>query len=190
LLRRRAITLLAAAHLFDDLNQGVVPALLPFFIAERGFTIAAAAGLVFASNVASSVLQPLFGLLADRRSLPWLVPCGLLLAGLGVALAGLAPTYALVLAAAAVTGIGVAAFHPEAARQVYLSSGKRRATAMSFFAVGGNLGFAIGPALATPLQLRFGLRGTIFLVLPALAMALVLLRSKSAAASTSHAIPL
>jgi FSR family fosmidomycin resistance protein-like MFS transporter len=188
-MRRRAITLLAAAHLFDDVNQGVIPALLPFFIAERGFTIAAAAGLVFASNVASSVLQPLFGLLADRRSLPWLVPCGLLLAGLGVALAGLAPTYALVLAAAAVTGIGVAAFHPEAARQVFLSSGKRRATAMSFFAVGGNLGFAIGPALATPLQLTFGLRGTIFLVLPALAMALVLLRAGRGAASTSHAAP-
>lgn len=187
-MRRRAIGLLAAAHLFDDVNQGVIPALLPFFIAERGFTIAAAAGLVFASNIASSVLQPLFGLLADRRSLPWLVPCGLFLAGLGVALAGLAPTYALVLAAAALTGIGVAAFHPEAARQVYLSSGVRRATAMSFFAVGGNLGFAIGPAVATPLQLRFGLRGTVLLVLPALAMALILLRSRSAAAATAHAI--
>jgi FSR family fosmidomycin resistance protein-like MFS transporter len=184
-MRRRAIGLLAAAHLFDDLNQGVIPALLPFFIAERGFTIAAAAGLVFASNVASSVLQPLFGLLADRRSLPWLVPCGLLLAGLGVALAGLAPTYALVLGAAAVTGIGVAAFHPEAARQVYLFSGPRRATAMSFFAVGGNLGFAIGPALATPLQLRFGLRGTVFLVLPVLAMALVLWRARAARSSTA-----
>ena len=189
-MRRRAIGLLSAAHLFDDLNQGVIPALLPFFIAERGFTIAAAAGLVFASNVASSVLQPLFGVLADRRSLPWLVPCGLLLAGTGVALAGLAPTYALVLGAAAVTGIGVAAFHPEAARQVYLYSGARRATAMSFFAVGGNVGFAIGPALATPLQLRFGLRGTVLLVLPALAMALVLLRAGSAAASIAPATAL
>ena len=176
-MRRRAITLLAAAHLFDDVNQGVIPALIPFFIAERGFTIAAAAGLVFASNVASSVLQPLFGLLADRRSVPGLVPGGLLLAGVGVALAGLAPTYALVLGAAAASGAGVAAFHPEAARQVYLSSGARRATAMSFFAVGGSLGFAIGPALATPLQLRFGLRGTVLLVIPALAMALVLRRA-------------
>jgi MFS transporter, FSR family, fosmidomycin resistance protein len=188
-MRRRAITLLAAAHLFDDLNQGVVPALLPFFISERGFSIAAAAGLIFASNIASSVLQPLFGLLADRRSVPWLIPCGLLLAGTGVALTGLAPTYALVLGAAAATGIGVAAFHPEAARQVYLFSGARRATAMSFFAVGGNLGFAIGPALATPLQLAFGLRGTVLLVLPALAMALVLLRAGVAGASTA-AMPL
>lgn len=173
-MKRRAIGLLATAHLFDDLNQGVIPALIPFFIAERGFTIAAAATLVFASNIASSILQPLFGLLADRRSAPWLIPAGLFLAGSGVAMAGVAPTYGLVLASAAVTGIGVAAFHPEAARQVHIHSGGRRATAMSFFAVGGNLGFAVGPALATPLQIAFGLRGTVALVLPALVMALVL----------------
>ena len=78
LMRRRAIGLLAAAHLFDDLNQGVVPALLPFFIAERRYTIAAAGGLVLAATLTSSVLQPLFGLLADRRGAPWLVPSGLL----------------------------------------------------------------------------------------------------------------
>jgi FSR family fosmidomycin resistance protein-like MFS transporter len=176
-MRRRVIALLATAHLFDDVNQGVIPALIPFFVAERGFTIAAAAGLVFSSNISSSVLQPLFGLLADRRSAPWLIPAGLFLAGTGVALAGLAPTYALVLGAAATTGIGVAAFHPEAARQIYTHSGGRRATAMSFFAVGGNLGFALGPALATPLQIAFGLRGTILLVFPALAMASVLVRA-------------
>ncbi|HEX7251941.1 MAG TPA: MFS transporter [Thermoanaerobaculia bacterium] len=174
-MRSRAIALLSAAHLCDDVNQGVIPALIPFFIAERGFTIAAAAGLVFAGNLASSVLQPLFGQLTDRQSAPWLVPGGLLLAGLGVAATGLAPTYALALAAAAASGIGVAAFHPEAARQVHASSGARRATAMSLFAVGGNLGFAIGPALATPIQIAWGLRGTIVLVFPAVAMALVLL---------------
>ena len=169
-MNKRAIALLSAGHLCDDVNQGVIPALIPFFIGERNFTIAAAAGLVFASNVTSSVLQPLFGLLADRRSAPWLVPLGLLFAGTGVAAAGLAPTYALVLGAAGITGIGVAAFHPEAARQVYLVSGDRRAVAMSLFAVGGNLGFAVGPVLATAVQLALGLRGTVVLVLPALLM--------------------
>ncbi|MDQ6891287.1 MAG: MFS transporter [Acidobacteriota bacterium] len=176
-MKKRAIALLAAAHLFDDVNQGVIPALIPFFISERGFTIAAAAGLVFGSNVSSSVLQPLFGALADRKSTPWLVPAGLFLAGAGVAAAGLAPTYFLVLACAGVTGIGVAAFHPEAARQVYYQSGAKRATAMSFFATGGNLGFAIGPAIATPIGIALGLRGTPVMVLPALAMALVLVRA-------------
>src|SRR5512143_1988070 len=187
-MRWRAIGLLACAHLFDDVNQGVIPALIPFFVAERGFTIAAAAGLVFAANIASSVLQPLFGLLADRRSAPWLVPVGLFLAGSGVALAGFAPTYALVLGAVAVTGIGVAAFHPEAARQAYTHSGERRATAMSVFAVGGNLGYAMGPALATPLQIAFGLRGTILLVLPALVMAAVLLRAGFARPSSAAGV--
>jgi FSR family fosmidomycin resistance protein-like MFS transporter len=173
-MKRRAIALLAAAHLFDDVNQGVIPALIPFFVTERGFTIAAAAGLVLAANASSSVLQPLFGQLADRRSAPWLVPGGLLLAGIGVALTGLAPTYALTLAAAAASGIGVAAFHPEASRQVHAASGKRKAMAMSLFAVGGNLGFAFGPAIATPLQIALGLRGTILLAIPAVAMALTL----------------
>lgn len=177
-MQKRPIVLLAAAHLFDDVNQGVIPALIPFFVSERGFTIAAAAGLVFASNISSSVLQPLFGMLADRRSMPWLVPGGLFLAGAGVATAGLAPTYGLVLACAGLTGIGVAAFHPEAARQVYVQSGGRRATAMSWFATGGNLGFAIGPAIATPISIAFGLRGTALMIVPALAMAAVLLRAR------------
>ncbi len=181
-MRRRAIALLAAAHLFDDLNQGVVPALLPFFIAERRYTIAAAGGLVLAATLTSSVLQPLFGLLADRRGAPWLVPSGLFVAGAGVAAAGLAPTYPLAFLSVAVSGVGVAAFHPEAARQVYAASGARRATAMSLFGVGGNAGFAIGPALATPLQIAFGLRGTVFLILPVLVMAAVLLLARSVAA--------
>lgn len=192
-MKRRAIALLAAAHLFDDVNQSVVPALLPFFIAERGFTMAAAGGLVLAASVASSVLQPLFGQLADRRSIPWLVPAGLLTAGTGVALAGLAPSYGLVLCAVAASGVGVAAFHPEAARQVHRLSGERRATGMSLFAVGGNLGFAAGPALATPLQIALGLRGTILLVLPALGMALVLIlagrRADPAGSLSTHPSP-
>ncbi len=181
-MRRRAIAFLAAAHLFDDLNQGVVPALLPFFIAERRYTIAAAGGLVLAATLTSSVLQPLFGLLADRRGAPWLVPSGLFVAGAGVAAAGLAPTYPLAFLSVAVSGVGVAAFHPEAARQVYAASGTKRATAMSLFGVGGNAGFAIGPALATPLQIAFGLKGTVFLILPVLVMAVVLLLARSVAA--------
>jgi len=73
------------------------------------------------------------------------------------------------------SGIGVAAFHPEAARFANYVSGAGRARGMSFFSVGGNAGFAIGPVLATPLVLIFGLPGTLFLVLPASLMAAVLI---------------
>lgn len=166
----KAIALLSAAHLSDDVNQGVVPAMLPFFIATNHLTYAAAAGLVLAQTLASSVVQPLFGMLADRRSSPWLIPAGLSLAGIGVALAGIAPTYNLIFAAIALSGLGISAFHPEAARRVRYLSGARQATTMSLFTVGGMVGFAIGPLMITPTLIAFGTRGATLLAIPVLIM--------------------
>src|SRR5215472_5310962 len=77
----KSIALLSAAHLCDDINQGVVPAMLPFFIAGYHLTYAAAAGLVLAQTLSSTIVQPFFGWFADRRSSPWLVPAGMTLAG-------------------------------------------------------------------------------------------------------------
>jgi MFS transporter, FSR family, fosmidomycin resistance protein len=87
-------------HLMTDLNQGMLPALLPFFIAERGLSDAAAGGLVLAANVVSSVVQPAFGSMADRRPSPWPIPGGVAAAGVGMALSGLAPTDPLIAAPA------------------------------------------------------------------------------------------
>ena len=165
---------LSAGHLFTDVNQGAVAALLPFLISERGLSLAAAGALLTAATLSSSIVQPLFGIFSDNRPLPALVPVGLLLAGGGIALVGVAPTYPLILLSIVLSGIGVAAFHPEAARFANYVSGSRRARGMSFFSVGGNAGFALGPILTTPLVLFFGLSGTLFLALPAAIMAAVL----------------
>ena len=168
---RRAMGVLSSGHLFTDLNQGAVAALLPFLISERGLSLAAAGALVFAATVSSSLVQPLFGIFSDRNPIPALMPFGVLLAGVGMALAGVAPSYPLIFASVVVSGIGVAAFHPEAARFANYVSGARRARGMSFFSVGGNAGFALGPIVVTPLVLAFGLPGTLFLALPATLMA-------------------
>ena len=168
------MSVLSAGHLFTDVNQGAVAALLPFLVAERGLSLAAAGTLVLAATFSSSVVQPLFGIFSDNRPLPALMPLGVLSAGAGMALAGVAPSYPLILLCVVLSGIGVAAFHPEAARFANYVSGSRRARGMSFFSVGGNAGFALGPALTTPLVLAFGLPGTLFLALPATMMAAVL----------------
>jgi len=165
---------LSAGHLFTDMAQGSVPALLPFLIAKDHLSYAAASALVLAATISSSIIQPVFGHLSDRRSLPWLMPLGPALGGLGIALAGIAPTYALTFAAIVVSGIGVASFHPEGSRFANYVSGSRRASGMSLFSVGGNLGFALGPVLVTPLMLVFGLPGTLFVLIPTLLMAAVL----------------
>lgn len=172
---RRAMGALSGGHLFTDVNQGAVAALLPLLVAERGLSLTAAGALLLAATISSSVVQPLFGYFSDGRSLPALMPLGLLLAGGGIALVGVAGSYALILVCVVVSGVGVAAFHPEAARFANYVSGSRRATGMSFFSVGGNAGFALGPVLATPAVLVFGLPGTLLLFVPAASMGVVLL---------------
>jgi MFS transporter, FSR family, fosmidomycin resistance protein len=168
------MAMLSAGHLFTDVGQGSIPALLPFLISRDHLSYAGASALILAATIASSVIQPVFGHLSDRRSLPWLMPLGPILGGLGVAMAAIAPTYGLTFAAVVVSGIGVAAFHPEGSRFANYVSGARRSSGMSLFSVGGNVGFALGPALVTPLVIAFGLSGTLLVILPTSLMGLVL----------------
>jgi FSR family fosmidomycin resistance protein-like MFS transporter len=138
-------------HGATDFYQAAVPALVPYFIATFHLTLARGASAVFAATILSAVLQPYFGWLADRRATPWLAHYGLILAAGGVAAAVMAPTFELALAAVAAAGIGVAAFHPEATRAVNMFSGERKGTGMSFFTIGGNIGFALAPIIVVPL---------------------------------------
>jgi FSR family fosmidomycin resistance protein-like MFS transporter len=169
------MAILSAGHLVTDISQGAVPALLVFLVAQRHLSYTAAEALILAATVSSSVIQPLFGHLSDRLSLPWLMVLGPGLGGLGIALAGLAPSYGLTFAAILVSGIGVGSFHPEASRFANYVSGDRRASGMSLFSVGGNLGFALGPVIVTPLVIAFGLSGTVFVLIPTWLMAAVML---------------
>ncbi len=171
---QRLVWSLAGGHLFTDVNQGALPALLPFFIADHNLSYTAAAGLVAASGVASTVIQPLFGFYADRVSKTWLMVAGLILAGGGLAATGFIANYGLIFMAVVISGIGIAAYHPEAARLVNMAAGEKKATAMSIFGVGGQVGFAIGPAIIIGIVTWVGLKGTLFLALPVTLMGIVL----------------
>ena len=113
---RRAMVVLSAGHLFTDIGQGAIPALLPFLITRDHLNYASASALVLAATISSSVIQPLFGHISDRRSLPWLMPLGPALGGIGIGLVEIAPSYAFTFAAVLLSGVGVAAFHPEGSR--------------------------------------------------------------------------
>ena len=175
-LDRRGLGVLAAGHACADMAQGAVPALLPFLIDQRGFSYGAAGALLLATSVGSSAIQPLFGLSSDRLALPWLMPLGVLMAGIGIALVGITGSYAATVLAVVLSGLGVAAFHPEGASYANQVSGERRGAGMSFFSLGGNAGFALGPILVTPLVLLLGLHGTLLLAVLPMVVAVVLVR--------------
>jgi MFS transporter, FSR family, fosmidomycin resistance protein len=174
---KRAMATLFAGHFGTDFANGALPALLPFLKERFSLSYTLAALLILASTVSSSVIQPLFGLMSDRRGAIWLLPVGVAVAGVGIALAAAAPSYGLVVLFVAVSGIGVAAYHPEGSKFAAYVSGKRRASGMSAFSLGGNIGYALGPTVATPLVLWFGLRGGLLLLLPSVVIAALLLAS-------------
>jgi FSR family fosmidomycin resistance protein-like MFS transporter len=130
--------------------------------------------MLFAS-LSSSIVQPAIGHLSDRRSMPWLIALGVLLAGGGFALAGTMPSYFLIALCVGLSGFGIAMFHPEAARFANYVAGKKKATGMRWFAVGGNVGFALGPLLMTPALVAFGPPGTLVMIVPAVLMAIAIL---------------
>ena len=169
------IYLLCAGHLFTDLNQGVLPVIIPFFITKYGLNYTTAASLVFALNLVSSAVQPVFGVLADRISKPWIMSAGVLLAGCGMAATGILTSYTAIFVAVMISGLGIAAFHPEAARYANKVSGQKKGTGVSIFSFGGNIGFALGPIIAVWLVLTFGLKGVTALFIPVTIIALVLL---------------
>ena len=165
----------ASAHMVDDFYQGLVPAAVPFFVLERDFSYLQASGLALAATFGSALPQLLVGVLADRRRLRWMSPLGVALAGIGAGSAGLAGPYPLVFALLLLSGFGVAMFHPPAGRDARRAAGGS-ATAMSYFAAGGSVGFFVAPALATPALDRLGVGATALFIPPAVLMGFILLR--------------
>jgi FSR family fosmidomycin resistance protein-like MFS transporter len=171
----RLIGLLALGHLVVDTNQGSLPAVLPFLKSAHGLSYAEAGMIVLFASITSSIIQPLFGYLADQTARRWLLPVSVFLSGIGLGLTGVAPGYGALLLLVVVMGLGVAAYHPEGYRTAGSVAGDRRATALSWFSLGGNVGVALGPPLITTLITVFGIAGSLGMLVPSVLMATILL---------------
>jgi MFS transporter, FSR family, fosmidomycin resistance protein len=183
---RGGLALLGAGHFVIDMTVGALTAFVVVFTEDLQLSNLAASMIVGTSTLASSAIQPLFGLHADRRQSTCFLWGGVAVAGAGLAAAGLAGSYGLVLACVAGSGLGVAAFHPEAARVASLLSGSRRSTGMAWFSVGGNFGFAAGPFVVAAFLPWLGLRATLVFLVPAVAVSALLLARRARLALPAH----
>jgi FSR family fosmidomycin resistance protein-like MFS transporter len=170
----RLLGLLALGHMVIDINQGSLPVILPFLKDALDLSYAATGVIVLTANTTSSLIQPLFGYLADQTARRWLLPLSVLLSSVGLAFTGLAPSYGAVLGLVMITGFGVAAYHPEGYRTATAVAGARKATGVSIFSTGGNIGIALGPPLLTALLTGFGLAGSLGMLVPGLLAAVLL----------------
>jgi FSR family fosmidomycin resistance protein-like MFS transporter len=173
-INKKALAILSVGHFITDINQGSLPALLPFFKEALNLSYTLSGVILLSSNLTSSIIQPVFGYLSDRKPMGWFLPLTPFIACLGMALAGFAPNYSLLLLCVMITGVGVASFHPEGFKTAYFFTGDKKATGMSLFAVGGNLGIAAGPITALALVSYFGLKGTLALIIPGILIAVIL----------------
>ncbi|MBI4636332.1 MAG: MFS transporter [Candidatus Rokubacteria bacterium] len=183
----KLIALLALGHLVIDVNQGSLPAILPFLRAAHKLSYAEAGTIVLMANLTSSVIQPLFGYFSDHTARRWLLPASVFVSGVGLGLTGVAPGYGILLMLVVVMGLGVAAYHPEGFKTATGVAGDRKATALSWFSLGGNIGLALGPPLITTLVTGIGLAGSLGMLVPATVVAALLTAVLPLLTRTSHA---
>jgi len=147
---------ITSSHLINDMMQSLILAIYPILKGQFSLSFAQIGLITLTYQLTASLFQPLIGLRTDRRPAPYSLPMGMGSTLLGLLLLAYAPTYALVLVAAALVGIGSAVFHPESSRIARLASGGRHGLAQSVFQVGGNTGTAIGPLIAAAVIVPYG----------------------------------
>ena len=174
----RELILLATGHLVADINNSALPAMLPFIKEALGLSYAMAGTVILVSSIASWVIQPAFGYLTDRKSLLWFLPLGCIVAAWGMGLVGWASSYPQVLVLVGFSGLGVAIYHPEGWRVANFFAGDKKATGMSIFGAGGDLGFAFGPIVAVFFIKYLGLKGSTLFVIPGTLVATIFLFSR------------
>jgi FSR family fosmidomycin resistance protein-like MFS transporter len=145
-------------HLLNDMMQSLIPSIYPSIKTMFHLSFAQIGLITLVFQCTASLLQPVVGLVADRRPMPFSLPAGAAFTLVGIAGLGLAQNYAMVLLSAAIVGIGSSVFHPESARVARMASGGRHGLAQSLFQVGGNTGSALGPVLAASVVAIYGHR--------------------------------
>lgn len=168
--------LIMFGHMADDLCQGAIPAILTFMYQENILkSYADIAFLIMAMTIVNAIAQPIAGYLSDKKPRPYIMTIGMLTAAIGLMFLGFVEDMSIMILCVAISGIGVAIFHPSGGKLAHIFAGKRVGKGMSIFSVGGNIGYALGPLYFTAGYTIFGLKATLLLIVPAAIMACIFL---------------
>ncbi|MEX3946636.1 MFS transporter [Paraburkholderia sp. EG287B] len=146
------------SHLLNDMIQSLILAIYPMLKDNFSLSFTQIGLITLTYQITASMLQPLVGFFTDKRPLPYSLPVGMGFTLCGLLLMSVAPTFGVLLVAAALVGCGSSVFHPESSRVARMASGGRHGLAQSLFQVGGNAGTSLGPLLAAVIVIPHGQR--------------------------------
>jgi FSR family fosmidomycin resistance protein-like MFS transporter len=169
---------LSLCHFLNDMNQSLVPAIYPVLKESYGLDFGQIGLITLAFQLTASLLQPVVGLVTDKRPTPFSLPVAMGCSLLGLLLLSVASSFPMILTAAAMVGLGSSVFHPESSRVARMASGGRYGFAQSLFQLGGASGSALGPLLAAFVVVPHG-QGSIALFSGAALLAILLLTNVS-----------
>jgi len=164
------------AHMLNDMIQSLILAIYPILKNSFHLSFAQVGLITLTYQLTASLLQPLVGMVTDRRPMPYSLPIGMGFTLCGLLLLAVAPNFPVLLVAAALVGTGSSIFHPESSRVARLASGGRHGLAQSLFQVGGNTGSSLGPLLAAWIIVPYGRGSVAWFSLAALLAIVVLLQ--------------
>ncbi len=170
------VNLLAMGHFINDSYQGFITPLLPLLMAKLDFGLALAGLVTSIASVSTSLIQPLFGHLADRSTAPYFIVAGPLVTALFLGSIGWVDSYGMLIIIVVVAGLGTAAFHPQAAALVGGFSENRRGLGMSIFVTGGSAGHSIGPLIIIPIVTTLGLEYSLITIIPGVLVSILLFK--------------
>jgi len=172
----RVLGAISASHLINDMMQSLILAMYPVLKGDFHLSFGQIGLITLTYQLTASLFQPLIGHFTDRRPTPYSLPIGMACTLCGLLLLAVAPSFGMVLLAAALVGTGSAIFHPESSRVARMASGGRHGLAQSLFQVGGSAGTALGPLVAAAVIVPFGQRSVAWFGLAALLGIVLLLQ--------------
>jgi len=156
---------IGVGHLINDTMQSVVPAMFPIFSRDLGLSFTQLGLITFVLNIVSSSLQPVVGLISDKKPMPFALPIGMISSFIGLLMLVFVKQYWVILIAVIFLGFGSAIFHPEGSKVSFLAAGNKRGLSQSIYQVGGNSGQALAPLISAFILDAFGQHGAAIVLL-------------------------
>jgi FSR family fosmidomycin resistance protein-like MFS transporter len=162
------------SHLLNDMIQSLILAIYPMLKDNFALSFGQIGLITLTYQITASLLQPFIGIYTDKHPKPYSLPVGMGFTLAGLLLMSVAPSFGVLLVAAALVGCGSSVFHPESSRVARMASGGRHGLAQSLFQVGGNAGSSLGPLLAALIVIPHGQRSIAWFSVAALVAIVVL----------------